>query len=276
MTEAMRTLDAQADTTPVVMAGLSPHDMDPWTEQCTLRRRDLDVRWIDTRSALILPPQDDMRLVTLDITPVDAALADWIDLDTATILAQGEPVPRSGRENEPDAPVYVDPAFMAYRLDASALRRNVVRAQAYVGGDPFSPALLPQAPQFGNLVRFEGYEWLAPAQAGEPARLLTFWTALDSGPRSTVYGEPALKIFVHLVDREQQVVGGADLLGTAPDTWRAGDVVVQLHTFWFPDQAATYAVELGWYVPPQGPRLPVDNAHAPGQRILIAPVEVRQ
>jgi 4-amino-4-deoxy-L-arabinose transferase-like glycosyltransferase len=61
LTEAFRHLDATADATPVVMAGLSPHDMDPWTEQCTLARRDLDVRWVDTRSALILPPGDAAR-----------------------------------------------------------------------------------------------------------------------------------------------------------------------------------------------------------------------
>ncbi|MBN1580642.1 MAG: glycosyltransferase family 39 protein [Anaerolineae bacterium] len=276
MTEAMRYLDAQADKTPVVMAGLSPHDMDPWTEQCTLQRRDLNVRWIDTRTALVLPQEDGARLVTLDITPVDPALADWIALDTATILAQGKPAPRSGRENEPDAPVYVDPAFTVYSLDAAALRQNIAQCQTYVGEDPFTPMPLARAPQFGNLVRLEGCEWLTPPQPGAPAQLLTFWTVLDTGPGSAVYGEPSLKLFVHLLDREQQVVGGADLLGAAPDTWRAGDTLVQLHSFGFPNQAGQYAVELGWYAPPQGPRLPVDNAGAPGQRILLEPIEVRQ
>jgi hypothetical protein len=276
MTEAMRYLDAQANTTPVVMAGLSPHDMDPWTEQCTLQRRDLSVRWIDVRSALILPPQDGTRLVTLDITPTEPALAEWAGLEMAPILAQGNPVSRGGRENEPYASVYVDPAYTVYSLDAATLRQKVAQVDTFAGDDPFSPLPLEQAPQFGDLVRFEGYAWLTPSRPGALAQLLTYWTALDTGPSSTVYGEPALKIFVHLLDGQQQFVSGIDILGAAPDTWLAGDVIVQLHTFWFPPQVGEYAVELGWYIPPQGPRLPVDNAYAPGQRILLESVEVRQ
>jgi hypothetical protein len=280
MTEALRYLNAQPDTTPVIVAGLSPHDMDPWTEQCTLQRRDLDVRWIDTRSALVLPPDESVRLVTLDITPIEPALAEWSALDAAAVLMKGDPAPRGGRESEPNAPTFVDPAFVVYDLDATALRRQALQGQAvhtaiFVGQDPFSSTLAGRAVQFGNLVRFEGYEWLTTPQLGRAAQLLTFWTALDSGPSTTVYGEPALKIFLHLLDQQGQNVAGIDLLGAAPDTWVAGDLIVQLHAFSFPQQAGKYAVELGWYVPLNGPRLPVDGVQAPEQRILLEPVEVR-
>jgi hypothetical protein len=129
-------------------------------------------------------------------------------------------------------------------------------------------------PQFGGLVRLIGYEWWAKPQAGQQARLLTFWLALDAGPSSTVYAEPALRTFVHLLDAEQRVAAGVDVLGVAPDTWRAGDVIVQLHAMDAPDKAGTYAVEVGWYVPPDGPRLSVDGTDAPGQRVLLRRVEI--
>jgi hypothetical protein len=284
LTEAFRYLDAAhdggaGDGAPVVMAGLSPHDMDPWTEQCTLRRRDLSIRWIDTRSALVLPPGDAARLIALDITPVDPLLSAWAGLDPQSLIAQGEDVPRGGTEHDADAPIYYDPAYRVYRLDVAALRQRIqgARMAVYAGNDPFAPSPLDAPPQFGGLVRLEGYTWLTSPAPGAPARLLTFWRTLDKGPSSTVYGEPALKIFVHLLDRDQAFVVGDDKLGVAPDTWLAGDVIVQLHTFSFPGEPGDYAVELGWYVPPDGPRLPLDNVEASlsgGQRVLLEPVEI--
>jgi hypothetical protein len=256
--------------------------VDPWTERSTLRRRDLDIRWVDTRSALVVPAGESARLVTLDITPVDPALAEWAGLGPGTAVAQGEIVPRGGTEHQDDAPVYYDPAYTVYRLDAPALRQRIEGAQrqAYGGDDPFAPAPLPAPPQFigprgAGLVRLAGYEWLTELSPGAPAQLLTFWQALETGPRSTVYGQPALRTFLHLLDRGGAFVAGTDMLGAAPDTWREGDTIVQLHALIAPAVSGVYAVEVGWYVPPDGPRLAIHGVDAPGQRILLAPVEVK-
>ncbi|MFN2155229.1 MAG: ArnT family glycosyltransferase [Anaerolineae bacterium] len=294
LTEALRALDAAEDASPVVAAGLSPHDMDPWTEQCTLQRDDLALRWVDTRSALVLPSAgtvpatesasavesqpagEQARLVILDITPLDPALATWAGLGRARVLAQGKVVPRGGTESNVDAPVYWDPAYTIYSLDIGGLRARVGQAAmaAYVGNDAFHPEREVAQPEFGGLVRLVGYEWLAPPRVGESAQLLTYWRAMETGPRSTVYGEPALRTFVHLLDQEGHVAARVDVLGAAPDTWQPGDVIVQLHTFDAPPQAGRYAVEVGWYVPPDGPRLGVDGVEAPGDRILLESVEV--
>lgn len=276
MTEALRYLDAADDASPVAMAGLSPHDMDPWTQRSTLRRRDLDIRWLDVRSALAVPAGDVARMIALDITPIDPALAGWAGLTMDDVIAQGGIVPRGGTEADLDAPVYHDPAYTVYRLDAIALRQRIEDAASpiYAGSDPFDATPLSETPQFGGLVRLIGYEWLSKPQAGQQARLLTFWLTLDTGPGSTVYAEPALRTFVHLLDAEQRVAAGVDVLGVAPDTWRPGDVIVQLHVMDAPDRAGTYAVEVGWYVPPDGPRLSVDGIDAPGQRVLLKRVEI--
>jgi 4-amino-4-deoxy-L-arabinose transferase-like glycosyltransferase len=276
LTEALRYLDATDDPSPVVAAGLSPHDMDPWTERTTLRRDDLDLRWVDTRSALLLPSTERARLLLLDITPLDPALAGWADLGAAAVVAQGKVVPRGGTEMDVGAPVFYDRAFTIYALDTTALEQRVERAAraAYLGSDPFTPETEVTGPAFGGLVRLAGYEWLAPPRAGESARLLTYWRALATGPRSTVYGEPALRTFLHLLDETGGVAAGVDVLGAAPDTWQPGDLIVQLHAFDAPTQAGPYALEVGWYVPPDGSRLRVDGIEAPGERVLLAPVEV--
>lgn len=292
MTEALRYLDRAEDPPPVVMAGLSPHDMDPWTERSTLGIRATGaaaLRWVDVRSALVLPPGEQAWLVTLDITPLDPALAAWANLDPAHVRAEGEIVPRGGTEHQGEAPVYYAPAYRVYALDTGRLRADVEQAEQKVaiGGDAFHPTSLGHAPEFGGLVRLAGYRWLNPLHVntqpvGAPAELLTFWQVLEAGPSATRYGEPALRTFVHLLDREGTVVAGVDVLGAAADTWRTGDVLVQLHRLPAPSQVGDYAVEVGWYVPPHGPRLRVDAVDAcgdpvdvPGDRVLLSPVEVQ-
>ena len=92
-----------------------------------------------------------------------------------------------------------------------------------------------------------------------------------------MYGEPALRTFLHLLDREQALAAGVDVLGAAADTWRVGDTLIQLHSLTLPPRAGTYAVEVGWYVPPMGPRLPAaaGAVSAPGERVLLAPAVVQ-
>jgi hypothetical protein len=258
------------------MAGLSPHDMDPWTERSTLHRDDLSIRWVDARSALVLPPGERAWLVALDITPVDPALREWAGLDRADALAQGAVVPRGGTEDQDEAPLYYAPAYTVYALDLATLRAQIAQAEreTAVGSDPFDPTPLAAPPEFGGLVRLAGYRWLTPLDAGAQGALLTFWEVLETGPSATLYGEPALRTFVHLLDQEGVPAAGVDVLGAAADTWRSGDTVVQLHRLTLPPQAGTYAVELGWYVPPRGPRLPVAGG-APADRVLLAPAVVQ-
>jgi hypothetical protein len=251
--------------------------MDPWTERSTLRRTDLHLRWVDARSALVLPADQLAWFVKLDLTPVDPALAAWAGLDAAPVLAQGEVVPRGGTEHQDEAPLFYDPAYTVYALDVEALRNEIAGAEraAAMGSDPFEPAPLDAPPEFGGLVQLAGYRWLTPLRAGEPAQLLTFWEALETGPSATLYGEPALRTFLHLLDADETVVTGVDVLGAAADTWQAGDTVVQLHTLTAPAAPGTYAVEVGWYVPPNGPRLPLDQADEPADRVLLAPAIVQ-
>jgi len=263
MTEAFRYLDASEDTSPVIVAGLSVHDVDPWTQACTLRRRDLAVRWADVRQTLILPAGTNVaRLIVLDITPFAPALQEWA-LAGATTLAQG-PITADNR-----------PSFVAYRLDLVTLRREAESpplTSVAVGPDPANPAsqqVLQPAVDFGSVVEFLGYRWVGELTSGGQAGLLTFWRALQ--PTT-----PPLRTFMHLLDAGQNVTAGYDGLGSPPDRWQAGDILVQWHPLTLPP-AGTYYPELGWYVPPDGPRLQIQESGAIlADHLLLAPVEVTE
>jgi 4-amino-4-deoxy-L-arabinose transferase-like glycosyltransferase len=263
MTEAFRYLDASEDTSPVIVAGLSVHDVDQWTQACTLRRQDLAVRWADLRQALILPTGTDVaRLIVLDITPFAPALQEWA-LAGATTLAQG-PITAEDR-----------PSFIVYRLDLAALRREAEfppMTSAAVGNDPLNHAgqqALQPPVDFDGVVEFLGYRWVGELTPGEQAGVLTFWRAFKPAT-------PPLRTFVHLLDAGQNVVAGYDDLGSPPDRWQAGDILVQWHPLTMP-AAATYYPEIGWYVPPDGPRLHVrQDGTDLADRLLLAPVEIAE
>lgn len=262
MTESFRYLDASDDSSPVIMAGLSVHDVDQWTQACTLRRRDLAVRWADVRQTLILPGAvDTARLVVLDITPFAPVLQEWA-LAEATSLAQG-PITAEGR-----------PSFVVYRLDVAALRREAesppLTAPA-VGPDPANTAgqrVLQPPVDFGDVLELLGYRWVGDLAPGEQAGLLTFW-------RARAPATPQIRAFAHLLDAEQNVVAGYDGLGPPPNLWQAGDVLVQWHPLTLPPEG-TYYPEIGWYVPPDGPRLQVlEEGVGLADRLLLAPVSYR-
>ena len=261
MTEAFHYLDASEDTSPVVMAGLSVHDVDPWTQGCTLRRQDLIVRWVDVRQTLILPAgTDGARLIVLDITPLAPELREWA-LAEATPLAEG---PITG-ENRP--------SFLVYRLDLAELRHQAESpssTSAAVGSDPANRATqesLQPPIDFSGVVEFLGYRWVGEFAPGRQAGLLTFWRVLKPVT-------PPLRTFLHLLDAGQNVTAGYDGLGSPPDRWQAGDILVQWHPLILPSAGAYYS-EIGWYVPPDGPRLQIqENNTGRADRLLLAPVLV--
>jgi hypothetical protein len=86
---------------------------------------------------------------------------------------------------------------------------------------------------------------------------VTFWQV-----RARPDGQ--LRIFVHLVDEQNNIIGQYDGLDIPPAGWYRGDVLVQLHTLPLPEDRATtdaYQVKLGLYDPETLRRLqPFDSA----------------
>jgi 4-amino-4-deoxy-L-arabinose transferase-like glycosyltransferase len=272
ITRAARYLDADDETTPVVMAGLSVHDVDPLTMAVSLRRRDLAVRWCDTRGALVLPAgAGRFRLLVPDVVPLDPALAERLDR-----YGESPEIHRRGDGTT---------AFTLYRVTrADPWRGRTLRLGdaltvvtspevRFQPGDPEGlrrPHPLPV--NFGDELDFLGYEWsngeFAP---GGQVALLTYWRARGSL-------EAERKVFVHLLDAGSQVRGGHDGLDAGLATLQTGDVIVQLHRFWVSAEAepGEHQVEIGLYDPATEQRLVILGDGAPvADRLLLEPVAVK-
>ena len=273
ITQAARYLDASEDVTPVAMAGLSVHDVDPQTLAVSLHRRDLVVRWCDTRGALVLPSNGSTgRLLVPDVVPLDPALADQ--------LARHSAPPEAHKLGDGTL------AFTLYRLEQmdewqayiTALGRSLAVVTSpeveFLSGDPQGLRQLRSLPvNFGHQFDFLGYEWLNQnLRPGEQVELLTYWRV-----RSRLDGQR--KVFVHLLDAHSQVRGGHDGLDVGSNSLQPGDVVVQLHRFSVAADAQPdeHQIEIGLYDPATGQRLNVlVNGVPVADRLLLEAVEVTQ
>jgi hypothetical protein len=131
----------------------------------------------------------------------------------------------------------------------------------------------------GRRLSFLGYGYSGEdVERGGPWRVTTYWKVLESDPSQL--HEP-LAIFIHALDDANNVVSGWDGLHVSTESWRPGDLFIQVHTLALPPEiaAGAYRVELGVYSPIDLGRLPIDTgpgeAAAPQNRILLAPITVR-
>jgi hypothetical protein len=119
------------------------------------------------------------------------------------------------------------------------------------------PADLPV--DFGHVVEFLGYE-RSPRAAlpGEEVRWMTYWRVLGE---STV----PLKVFVHVVDDQGEIVAQQDVSTSPAGTWEPGDVLVHAIDVRIPLDAAPgeYLATIGWYEQESWRRLPVYREGSP-------------
>jgi hypothetical protein len=101
--------------------------------------------------------------------------------------------------------------------------------------------------------------------------MLTYWRVITTP-------SPPLKVFVHLIPMEgEQPVAQNDGLGSPPDTWRPGDLLIRWHLFELPADLppGLYRLQVGWYNPETGERLPlVSDGATVADRLLLMSVEV--
>ena len=268
ITQAARYLDASDEVTPVVMAGLSVHDVDPLTLAVSLRRRDLAVRWCDTRGALVLPAvEDSVRLLIPTIVPLDPTLADQ--------LARYSAPPDDG---SPGFSLYLVEQIDEWRAHITALGQSLAVVTSpeveFLPGDPHGLRQSRLRPvNFGNQFDFLGYEWLNQSfTPGGQVELLTYWRT--HGPL-----DGQRKVFVHLLDAHSRVLGGHDGLDAGLGSLQPGDVIVQLHRFWVAADAqpGEHQVEIGLYDPATEQRLVILENGAPvADRLLLKTVDVTQ
>lgn len=127
----------------------------------------------------------------------------------------------------------------------------------------------PQEAAFDKKIRFLGSDFTADA-ATRQARLVLYW-------KSLALIDSSYSVFVHLLDNGGKVIAAGDAAPGggefATTGWVVDEFVTDVHSFVIPDGVApgSYRVEIGWYDPVSGTRLPT----ADGQdRVLLAPVNV--
>jgi 4-amino-4-deoxy-L-arabinose transferase-like glycosyltransferase len=240
-------LDAASDVPhDVSIAGLSNETMDDSSLRLLLKRRDLDVRWFDSRTTLILPAGQG-RMFIPRIVPLDPLLS--MQLAGWGAQEQANPVDR----------------FAWFELPAPRIAGLETAA--------FTPdhVLIPLPAALDNAMVFLAFGTFNPnASPGDAVTILSFWQV-------KTLPLPPLKAFVHLTDAHGQVYVQSDGLNAPPQFWRPGDVIVQLHRLKLPTEATgTYRLELGLYNAQTGLRAQFLGAAGQpvGDHLVLADVEV--
>jgi hypothetical protein len=107
---------------------------------------------------------------------------------------------------------------------------------------PVYPPPIPwgQAIPVGETAVFLGYDEVQNDQLAAEIALITGWRVAQAVARP-------LKIFVHALDAQGQLVGQWDGLDVDPAAWQPGDVFVQLHRFTVPETAVVHSFAIGLY-----------------------------
>jgi len=247
LTAVAHRLDKLEPETSVTVAGLSVHTMDGPGLELAARHDVSDVRLCDTRETLVVPAGRERWLFVPGVVPFEDDLRE--------------------RLLRWEVAVETDPGllFTGYRLTGDAeLERDLQRLESAVTLPDGTPVTFPAS--FGGYLAFLGYEWTQSAFAsGESSALLTYWR-VETPPTVPV------KVFVHLIGDSDTPLAQHDGLGSPPQGWATGDLIVQKHVLSLPADLSPglYKLFLGVYNAPAGPRLSV----AVGDRLLLPPVEV--
>ncbi len=272
LTEAARYLDQSDVADPVCISSSSPHDLDPFIFDFTLKNK-RKIKWYDGPYGLVFPGGGEKALYIFPAsTPLHPGLKEEFFQDAHLVeekrFADGEL------------------AFSAYELEAREVLQAKIEALQSSSSAVWSPEVqfVPGDPQglrhpiafpvdFNHQVEFLGYELaddtLSP---GEWVHLTTYWRVVQD-----VAAPLPLAIFVHLLDSQSTVWGGKDILSVATAGWEAGDIFAQVHRFPLPSDvpAGQYQVEIGVYSRTDMQRFAVFEAGQPvADRLLLEPISV--
>jgi uncharacterized membrane protein len=189
------------------------------------------------------------EVVVTEMLPGDLGPA--FRLGLAVVDASGQRLPVQVRPAE--EPTYPMDGATWLRLGAFRWEGEQVR--------PVEEGTAPSHPleaSFGERLALLGFD-LSPAepQPGGQLELQLRWKALEPVDRDWT-------VFVHLFDeageRVAQGDGPPNYLGALPTTlWQLGAPVLDVHTVTLPDRPGTYSIQIGWYDPQTGERLPLST-----------------
>jgi hypothetical protein len=202
------------------------------------------------------------EVVVTEMLPWD--IGDAFRLGVAVVDAAGKPL--AVQVGSEDGSAYQMDGSTWLRLGAFQWEGEQVR--------PVEETAAPSHPleaRFGERLALLGYD-LNPTEPkpGGQIDLRLHWQALEPIDRDWT-------LFVHILDETGERVTQADsppnYLGALPTTlWQVGVPVLAVHTATLPDRPATYSIQMGWYDPQTGERLPLS---AGGDSLSLGQIEVR-
>jgi len=296
--EIAHDLDQQAipPDTVVVMSSIYPGRYhDPYAMDLILSRRDLSLRWVDGRGALIFPNSPNSsggtsRLIVKALAPLDPALEAGVAPPFARLI--------ESRLLRPDD---LNPGFDVYEWDSAAalgalLPPAASRPVAWSSSATFPPDnpqsvyhALDLPADLGHVIAMMGYDLSSQTVApGDEVTLVTYWRVL-SLPSSEKGKELDTVLFTHLLTPEGDppVIAQQDRLDAPAWNWHTGEVFAQVHRLTIGNDVPSglYPLEVGAYVRPAPSPVDPDppttrlalyvEGQAVGDRILLPPIQVK-
>jgi hypothetical protein len=236
LAQAAHYLDSTPDDSPVALCTVLTYEHDPWWRPAwqsmpyLLRRTDLDVRYYDCRTTLVLPAGERVRYLFPDTADPAALIPGEFRGEG---LAEATPLPGTLSSGQGLLLELETAPQVAFPTSGAAW-------WAPEAGGEFAP--LPVC--FGSSLALLGY-LRTPAQPrpGVPLRLIAAWQVLDTPP-------PRLTLFTHLLSDPQTLVAQQDGLALTAHSLRAGDRFLVLHDqVWVPAEPAVerYLLSIGLY-----------------------------
>ena len=236
----------------------APHD--PYILALETIRSEASTRWVDARSAIVLPSEPDVLLIAPSSRPMDSYFADLPGLrlrETVHLRADD-----------------LDPSFTVYDWQPHlSLEALLGRAQR-LSSDHELPI------DFGGAVSLVGIDTSADAAgSGATLRVATIWEVTEParlGNAAPDRGLVEVVLFTHALDLQGTIVAQEDRLDAPSWDWQPGDTIIQIHRLSLPDgRVLSYLMlEIGVYRPQDMQRIPVlVEGVVAADRVLVGPVE---
>ncbi|MFN2162889.1 MAG: ArnT family glycosyltransferase [Candidatus Promineifilaceae bacterium] len=228
--------------------GISTIEEDDFNQ--AFQSNDVQPRWFDARSSLVWPGGSADGVTTA----AWAAVGDGHLPENAALQAlypQGGPLLHGiGKEGM---------QYSLFRWSESPLSMLLAGEQGDavkvdlgwtpkpdVGSDSWDKERIPldETAVLGEVLELEGYQplWPDTLRAGEPLQMLSFWKVIDPP-------QEEIKLFLHLLDGNGEIVAQHDGLDILAQGLQPGDELIQLHAVQLPGDLAPgeYALQIGAY-----------------------------
>jgi hypothetical protein len=253
LVETLHYLDDHPEIGPdVAISSIYPGRLhDPAVARMTLQRDDLNLRWFDGRTSLVIPNVAAYTVILPEVARPEPPLPEW-------------EIGQTGVEQVTTLSLRPDDFNRTVRIV------EVYLPEGMHGPDNRSPVALSA----GGIVTLNNsaYQVVGGVPVpGAEVEVLTLWQVEESTDQEIVF-------FTHALDSSGELIAQQDLTGAPAWSWQPGDLIVQVHRFKLPDDTppGPLRLEVGAYTLPDMERLPFSDASgAPmGDTIVIGGFEV--